>query len=381
MTLASIASEVVELIAAFLEPSDLCSLRLACRDLSTKSHRVFASAHFECLTTDLTVKNLQRLQSVADCSHFSPFVRCLRVKQTEKEFEQRSRQPSGCVAQPQAAAETLYNLLSTRLLQCASIIFDTWTESEPSEDIFTPSDAIWLLLSIVAQANLRLYSITIQSQAYTSRRLNTPLLQLSSFQTPQFAKSWSQLESLVLDFDIQPDQWNWIRSLISSTQTLRKLSLDFFCEAPTIYLDPLPLTHLEELSLVRPIVKSDVLLSLLLNNRTTLRSLHIRDTTLDGHWPEVFQRMTGCFPHLHKLDVFDLRSGNVKGCFGFTNITRHPSAISPVTRDDKRFVKLYICRIGQEEVVCSSWDIKDSAVGVNYHGKAIDRILDVLAEG
>ena len=59
LILPTLAIELLELVASFLSPTDLCSLRLVCRDLSRKVLNSFGDANFATLQTDLSQRSLQ----------------------------------------------------------------------------------------------------------------------------------------------------------------------------------------------------------------------------------------------------------------------------------------------------------------------------------
>ena len=64
-TLPTLATELVELIACWLGPTDLCSLRLGCNDLRQKSLRSFGAC-FTAIRTNLSQKSLPRLQEISE---------------------------------------------------------------------------------------------------------------------------------------------------------------------------------------------------------------------------------------------------------------------------------------------------------------------------
>lgn len=388
----TLAVEVIEPIATFLEPTDLRSLRLTCRELNRKTLTSFGRANFVTLQTDLSRKDLERLQNISRCAHLATHVQCLHVKADSKDFVGKDfdwpRQPSGCLADNLDGAHKLREVLSQGLYNCSSFVIHSWDEYEPRHDTdrLVPSDAVGLILSIVAKTEIVLRSFTIQKHDHNTARLDTPRLQIPSSRKPKFVKAWSQLEELVLDYSITSDQYDWVLHLISSAPRLRKLSLGFF-EGDSSFVQRLSAFHqlnkLEELRLGCAIVTEETLTSLLIQNRDTLHSLSIQFTTLDdeAEWHTVFGKLKSQFAQLQNLELFWLRQSINHARVVFSRLSKHPVIPgSEVWGNDRLKHDSRRIESVEDPIRLRYWGTKNMVMGVEYHGKGIDHVLSALAD-
>ena len=389
----TLATEIIELIAIFVELADLRSLRLVCRELNRKTLNSFGLANFATIQTDLSYKSLERIRSISQSEHFALHVQSLHIKDSPdgiigKGFDW-PRHISGCLAESLTGTDLLRDLLSQRLLNCRSFLIYSYDEYEPRHDTdrLVPSDAVGLILSIVAEADLALQSFTVQSGHHGNGRLDTPRLQMPLSQTPKFVKAWSQIEELVLDYAITSDQWDWVLHLISSVLKLRKLSLGFY-EGDTSFMQRLSSLHelnrLEELRLGSARVTVDAITSLLLKNRDTLHSLSLQYTALDdeGKWSTVLENMKSQFPQLQNLVLFWLKQGTNNGRIIFSKLLKYPVIPGSEVRGPNDRLKYDSRRIGSMEdpIRLRYWGIRQMVVGVEYHGKETDQVLSALVD-
>jgi hypothetical protein len=389
----TIAIEIIELIATFLEPADLRSLRLVCRELNRKTLNSFGRANFATIQTDLSYESLERIRSISESEHFAIHVQCLHLKDSPDGIIGQGfdwpRHSSGCLVENLNGADLLRDLLSQRLLNCRSFLIYSYDDYEPRHDTdrLVPSDAVGLILSIIAEAELALQSFTIQSSTHDNGRLDTPRLQMPLSQTPKCVKAWSQIEELVLDFAITSDQGNWVLHLISSALKLRKLSLGFY-EGEKSFMQRLSSLHelnrLEELSLGSAMVTVDAITSLLLKNRDTLHSLSLHYTALDveGKWSTVLEDMKSQFPQLQNLVLFWLKQRTNNGRVIFSKLSKYPVIPGSEVRGPNDRLKYDSRRIESMEdpIRLRYWGIKQMVVGVEYHGKEIDQVLSTLVD-
>lgn len=387
----TLATEIIELIATFIEPADLLSLRLVCRELNRKTLNSFGRVNFATIHTDLSHKNLERIRSISESEHFARHVKCLQIRASPDGTIGQGfgwpRDSSGCLAGNLNGADLLRYLLSQRLHNCRSFVIYHADEYEPRHDTdrLVPSDAVGLILSIVAEADLALQSFIVQCSHYGNRRLDTPRLQMPLSQTPTFVKAWSQIEELALDYAITSDQWNWVRHLISSALKLRKLSLGYN-EADASFMHQLSSLHelnrLEELSLRPARVTLDAITSLLHKNRDTLHSLSLQDTALDGEgtWTMVFENMKGQFPRLQNLVLFLLKEGTNSSRRIFPELFKYPVIPGSELRGPTGRLKYDSRRIEAmaDPVRLRYWGTMQEPAGVEYHGKEIEQVLSAL---
>lgn len=165
----TLAVEAIELITTFLEPPDLRSLHVVCREISKKTLNSFGRTNFATVQTDLGLKNLQQLENVANSEYLAKHVQCLEVKHRPDgilgQGFQWPRDSSGCLAEDLNGADLLQRLLSQQLLKCRSFFIYSYDEYGPRHDTnhIVPSDAVGLILSIIASAGLAVHSFTVQS--------------------------------------------------------------------------------------------------------------------------------------------------------------------------------------------------------------------------
>ena len=255
--LPTLAIEIVEIITVLIDAADLRSLRLVCRELNDKTLRDFGLTNFATVQTDLSRKSLQRLQDISESEHLAVRVQYLHIKRKHDGKLGRGfdwhRHTSGCLADGPNGANLLQDILSQKLLKCRSFHIHSYDEYQPPHetDCLIPSDAVGIILSVVAKAGLALRAFTIQCSHDGNGRLDTPRLQIPLSQTPDFVAAWSHIEELVLNYAMTFDQEDWVIQLIASAPRLRKLSLRFY-EAGTSFITLLGSLHklnrLEELS-------------------------------------------------------------------------------------------------------------------------------------
>ena len=393
-TFPSLAIELIELIATFLELADISSLRLVSRELNRKTLNTFGLANFATIQTDLSYKSLERLQSISKSEHFALHVRRLGVKQTPSGIIGQGfdwpRHSSGCLAENLQGADLLREILSQRLLSCRSFLIHSYDECGPHHDIesLVPSDAVGLVLSIVAKTGLPLRSFIIQSNHNGNGRLDTPRLQMPLSQTSKFVKAWSQIEELVLHYGITSDQYEWVLHLCSSALRLRKLSLTFD-EGDASFLQQLSSLHglnrLEELEIGGPLmVTMDAITLLLSQNRDNLHSLSLSNSAMDDEskWSTLFENMKDQLPQLRNLVLFWLKQGTESWRIAFSKLRKYPVVPGSEIRGPNQRLKYDSRQI--ESIECPIrlryWGIGQMVVGVEYHGKGINHILSVLAD-
>ena len=383
----TLATEIVELIAALLELADLCSLRLVCQELNRKTLNSFGRVNFATIQTDLSYENLERIRTISKSEHFASHVQCLQVKVSPDGIIGKGfhwpRQSSGCLAENVNGADLLRDLLSQRLLNCRSLVIYNYVPPHDT-NCLVPSDAVGLILSIVAEADLALQSFIVQGSHRGNVRLDTPRLHMPLSQTPKFVKAWSQIEKLALDFVI-PFERDWVLHLISSAPKLRKLSLGFY-KVDTSFMQQLSSLHdlnrLKELSLRPASATVDAITSLLLKNRDTLHSLSLEHTALDdeGTWSTVFEHMKGQFPQLQKFVLFLLKQGANNDHRMFSELLKYPVIPGSEVRGLTGRLKYDSRRIESmaDPVKLRYWGTTQLVVGVEYHGKEIDQLLNAL---
>ena len=381
-TFPTLATEIIELITTFLKLADLRSLRLVCHQLNRKTLTNFGRAAFATIQTDLSSDSLERIRRFSDSDHFARHVQCLQVN-----FSHWPRHDSGCLAGNSRGADLLRGLLSQRLQNCRSFLVYAYGESwDERTNRVLLSDAVGLILSLVAEADLALRSFNIKSDGNCGW-LDTPRLQMSLSNPPKFIKAWSRIEELGLDFALALDQWDWVLHLISLTVKLRKLSLGLY-EVNTSFMQRLSSLHelnrLEELSVGEVRVTVDAITSLLLQNRDTLHSLSLDETSLqgEGRWSTVLQNMKSQFPQLQNLLLFKLRQGYDNDRIIFSKLSKYSVIPGSEVQGPINCLKYDSRRIESmaDPVRIRYQSRRRLATGFDYHGKEIDQVFSVLIE-
>ena len=394
-TLPDLPVEIIDLIGTFTQPTDLRSLRLVCSKLNNKTLDQFALRNFAIIRSDLSRKSLQRLQKISQNEHFAKSVQCLRIYYHDDGTLGKgytwTRHPTGSLIQgPNECTHLLQDMLSKRLMKCRSFSFENTDEYEPdlAEDCIVPSDAVGLVLSMIARCKLLTKSFEIQNLSHYGR-LHTPRLQTSVCETPDFLTSWAHIESINLDYVITDDQYEWILHLISSAKSLRELSLGFH-ERQHSFIDSLvkipQLNVLEKFSLRIACVDEYALSTILLNNCSTLRSLSLANIILEKqcNWSSLFTKMRGRLPQLHNLSIHRLnqdtttRVKNVK----FDRLKEYPVIPGSEERGAQGRLKYdthWIVDV-EEPLRLRYWGKKEFVVGIEYHGKDIDPLFGALAD-
>lgn len=389
----TLAMELIELINILLGPADLRSLRLVCRELTRKTLPHFGLANFTNLRTDLTCKSLQRLQDISETVHLAVHVHSLRIKHTDDDklgegFGWR-RHASGLISDHLAGTTLLRDVLGTKLLKCRSFHIDSYDEYKPrlEQDSLLPSDAVGIILSIVAGANLALRSFTVESSVISGGKLNTQRLPIPLSYTLRFLNAWSHIEELNFDFVITSDQYDWIYYLISSSPRLRKLSLGFGCTGNLVMerLSSSPsLKRLDCLSLRSVKISFGNISTLLLHNRETLRSLSLQHTRIkkEGKWATVLRNLQDQLPRLEHLLLFWIREQlNTRPArlVTFPRLAKHP--IVPGSDVYRRAAHIryasHQLETVKEPIRLAYW-AERMVVGVEFHGSGIDQVLSAL---
>ena len=392
--LPALVIEIIELISTFLEPADLRALRLVCRELNSKTLHYFGLANFATVHTDLSRKSLQRLRSILGTEHLAVHVQHLLIKHTDNgklagRFDWHCHQWN-LVASQLDGANLLRDVLGKRLLECRSFQIDSYDGLQPCQeaDFLTPSDAVGMVLSVIAEADLAVRSFSVKSVHGGNRGLDTKRLQTALSRTSQLIAAWSCIEELVLDYGATSDQHDWILHLISSAPRLRTLSLRFQ-DTGSLFMESLSLSHsldrLEDLSLSSTRMTVESISRLLLRNRETLHSLSFQRARIDGggKWATVLENMKGQLPRLESLLLFWLMEQIATHCVIFFNLTGYPSI--PGARESgpgggRLSDDSYLLDSVEEPVRLRYGGGGRMVVGVEYHGNEIDNVLSILAD-
>lgn len=198
VTLPTLPVEVVELIAHALEPNGLFSLRLVCRALLQKTLHSYGTL-FATMQTDLSYESLQKLRAVSEDAQLKPRVQTLLIEKGEDDTFGRGfqwpRHSSGHTEAPLPGLEKLQDILVHKLPNCRSFHICSPGISDEDTDGLTPTDAIAIILSIVANTNLPVKSFIVD---ISSCWINGKRLQMCQYRQRSFRSGWSHVQELSL---------------------------------------------------------------------------------------------------------------------------------------------------------------------------------------
>ncbi|OJJ65342.1 hypothetical protein ASPSYDRAFT_85315 [Aspergillus sydowii CBS 593.65] len=225
-SLQNLLSELVEAVAPLLESTDLCKLRMTCRTLYNKTYHVFWRTSLQTIRTDLSHSSLTKLDMLSNHPELCGYVHRLTFKAFDEnslilgeELDWNRHSPGHLIdLQEQPAAKLLRPILS-RLVNCKS--FECCSISTPDhldfEDAHRATDAVQLILDIVAETRLPVSSLSVNFRDHYETGcvyLDPRRLHLGYFKKPGFIDRWAQLEELILDFTPDFEILNWATDLL-----------------------------------------------------------------------------------------------------------------------------------------------------------------------
>ena len=344
-TFSLLPTEVTELIASSVEPTDLLSLRLSSKALKTKSLRAFTKAWFTSLETDLSARSVKRLESISKDSSLSPVVRTLILKSTvprQVKFDQDDqliiektwlRLVSGRLRNVRDHPHmiSLRRILSERFLNCRSFCIVRGKgphmrdfREEYFDDLFEEyldtDDMIEILFSIIIDTHLRPLSFRVSwGDAFLQKQPEWELYAGESFWT-----FWTSLEVLhVNTYQTGAVSTNLEMFLSHKFPALQSLSLALDFEKELLdrgLLDKYALSdflpiQLQDLTVSEFWVSQTTLNKLILGSRHTLKSVVLRQLALGGNvsdfaWHSIVADLRDKVPNLESVELDDLSGFN-----------------------------------------------------------------------
>ncbi|MCJ1228107.1 hypothetical protein MMC12_004768 [Toensbergia leucococca] len=304
--------EIIETIASELDRTNLCSVRLTCRNLHQKTLHFFGQTCWSTLQTDLSPTSLQKLQSISHLDQFKHHVQTLIVKKWTDElgrgFDWPRVKESGHVNTLSAPGAKLLQHVLFNLVNCRSFQIHSCggVEEEYEFEYILPSDAIDLLLTIVAETKIAVKSFRVDFESQGS--VDAKRLQMDSYQQPAFIAVWKDLEELSLEHHLTSDNLAWAQNLVLYTTSLRKLSLHFYFDHSTSFVrsllsSPIVLQGLQELKLGRIHITENMLSSLLLHCSSSLHVLSFWHVYISsGTWRQILTQLQD-FPFLDDITL------------------------------------------------------------------------------
>ena len=396
-TFPSLAVEMVELLASFLERTDLSSLRLVCQELYRKTLQHFSRKFLATVKTDLTPQSLQKLHDISRSDHLAHNVKLLHIVNNGCDLGrgfQWDRHASGRLNVPVAGVDLLQSILVRNLVNCRSFYVDGFdeVEGEQSTEFLLPGDAIGIILAIVSETGLAIQSLTIDtgpkekrgSGRLATRRITIPLSHPETFMT-----GWTHLEELILSCKITSDQQDWLVDLIWHAPRLRKLHLGFDHDHVDSLLERFVSARLcpqlEELSLRCVYVTAKIFCHFILLYSATIRALSLDFVTLQdgGTWNLTLKHLSGKLPCLNSFYVFYLFESTPEKKYKvrFDKLTAIPVVpgsevlVSTYLRHDSRLLPAL-----KHSMELTYKFLPRSVLAVRYTGPDVDIFLHVLGE-
>lgn len=156
---ASFPTEIVSTVAGQLQSSDLCELRLICREVHNKTLHLLYRVDFTTLRTDIYIASLRRLKEISEHQDIPRCVQQLNIKKnalsmTKDNFGQSfhfNRKASGCLLAPIPSLELLRDILVSKLIYCRPfhVGCDSLSEYQYGSDYLGIRDCIAILLTII----------------------------------------------------------------------------------------------------------------------------------------------------------------------------------------------------------------------------------------
>ena len=310
--------EIIEAITDQLNPTDLFSLRLSCKEISQKTLHRFGQAHFTMLITDLTPDNLQRLLSISKNGQLRHFVRTLVIKAVKTTLGQgfswhrlEDGNRSACVDSWLSPGVQLLRNILQGLTKCNSFHIQNLGPMEvyyDTEYLF-PSDAVGIILSVVAETGLPVKSFFVDFRSWGSCDIDAKRVQMSLCQRPTFRNAWRTVEELRLEHSLTPAILDWVKDLVLDTGSLKKLSLHFNFDHTTSFIGnlsafPHVFQGLQEFKLGCAHVTVNMLSSILIHSHSNLLVLSFWHVYLQqGTWVALLEQLRGSLPLLESIDV------------------------------------------------------------------------------
>ena len=380
LELSALPTEIIELFANLLHSTDLCSLRLACRALNSKTVSHFRRALFTTVRTNLSRESLRKLQDIARTEPLGRQVRTLLIKEYTAPCGQINlgrgfvwpRHPSGCLQDSPVCVQILRDILLNSFTNCTSfhIHGDCGCDDVYESDHLRPSDAVSIMLAIIAETGLDLKSFHLD---FENGRIDVNRLHITSCRQPKFKEAWSHLQELCLEQTVTAKTFEWTMDLIALAPCVSKLSLScHWYENHQFLIRRLSSTRLptvlREFLLGCVYATKDMISSMLFDTRSSLRLISFRLVTIasGGSWKAVFRYLRIDFPNLKSISLLWLKDSRREETrhIMFPKLKENPEVPGSPGR--------------KFEVWYKKWRGEPRLFGASYHGPEMGTALEIL---
>lgn len=376
----TLAVELIELIATFLENNSLLHLRLTCHELQKKTFHHFARRFFSSIKTDLSEESLARIDSLSQHRELRQHVQGLAfmLQNGVGHGLVWDRHPWGPLSAPleMEPIRRLRDNLVHNLTRCRSFfIFCRYPEGHPDMNHVTITDAVAVFFALVVDAQLPVSSFHLIYANKYSRTLIMDMRRLPKllYRQPQFKTVWSNLKKLSLEQYLTLDNFGFLLELVLSAPNLQTLLLnlgshDLACEFMHELAESGTFSQLQELALFRTLVRAPDLIKILRGMRKNLATLTLYHVSLaaDDIWASVLKELASDFAALQSVSLYYLWTTTpTKELFSFPDLQKEP-----ILREspDQNLHLLY----GEKPVK------GPPVLGIDYSGSKASQVLGLL---
>lgn len=234
--LLALPTEVVELIALEVEPSDLLKLRRACKILCSKTNHVFAQEYFATLRTDLGPRSIQTLYGISRTQHLRGFVKRLVIGEMKDKGHGYQRQLLWCPRQSKSYLldtdrllwfDVLEDVVVNAFTNCRSFCIESWGDGlDVQDEDLQPADAVQALFSIIANTGIHVKSLDFSEFNNWDPEVGKMLFDLSVCRQPKVQEALSNVQDLRFSWKWEcHDAMELVAELLANTSSLSSLYL------------------------------------------------------------------------------------------------------------------------------------------------------------
>lgn len=321
--LLALPTELIGTIASFLEPEDLCSLRLTCNACYERTQHCFGTLLTK-LNTGFSDAGLDSLLAISQDPRFNHRVRSLRVVPDwlpSSDVPRRlghdilwERDSNGCLKVPQPSVQRIHDAL-VALVNCQSFEISNYCEIPVDEALnrIEPSEALRILLYIISETALPLKSLLLDWAGGVM--IYEKYLDLKDLRKQGFLFAMPHLQRLSLEFSLASCNINWITEVARAATNLRTLRFtcdtlreERGCNLPSLCLKTFEHAPLEEIFLCgTDWPTAEHFIAFLRPYRSHLRTLELNCNSLHRvEWVAVLQELRDNFPLLTNFKFFVL---------------------------------------------------------------------------
>lgn len=321
MSFSNLSSELVEMVASFLEVPDLRSLRLTSPAIANKTSHILWKTALHTRKTDLSATNLTKLEDISDTTQ-ARYVRHLTVKGFDEDNRALGEGLAGQSLQKRELALIWLLVILIRFNNCTS--FEVDAVSDCNCPIFSSTlyhtEAISLIMAVITVTSHPVTSFTVN---YRNGCPDISELAAVHVDDPRFRAGWAHLRDLRLNHTVAfPKVMRWMLDVIICAPNLRILYINLNREYETTWLTGrlasanIPWPYLEELHLKRVRLTIQDLSTLLRRCRNTLRVLALSSLDIEsnstGDDLQALFRSLADFPALETIHIKALSSNSAE---------------------------------------------------------------------